>query len=45
MILDEILEDIGSGLDYKRPTWNKLLQAVMRDEIDKIYITHKDRFV
>lgn len=44
-ILDEILEDIGSGLDYKRPKWNELLQAVMRDEIDKIYVTYKDRFV
>lgn len=44
-ILDEIIEDVGSGLDYKRPQWNGLLQAVMRGEIDKIYITYKDRFV
>ena len=45
VILDECIEDIGSGLDYKRPKWNELLQAVIRDEIDKIYITYKDRFV
>lgn len=44
-ILDETIEDVGSGLDYKRPRWNELLQAVMRDEIDKIYITYKDRFI
>lgn len=44
-ILDEIFEDVGSGLNYTRPKWNELLQAVMRDEIDKIYITYKDRFV
>lgn len=44
-ILDEILEDVGSGLNYTRPKWNELLQAVMRDEIDKIYVTYKDRFV
>ena len=44
-ILDETIEDVGSGLDYKRPKWNELLQAVMRGEIDKIYVTHKDRFV
>lgn len=44
-ILDEILEDIGSGLNYTRPKWNELLQSVMKDELDKIYITYKDRFV
>lgn len=44
-ILDEIIEDVGSGLNYTRPKWNELLQAVMRDEIDKIYVTYKDRFV
>lgn len=44
-ILDEIIEDVGSGLNYTRPKWNELLQAVMRGEIDKIYITYKDRFV
>lgn len=45
VILDEIIEDTGSGLDYKRPKWNELLQAVMRGEIDKIYVTYVDRFV
>lgn len=44
-ILDEIFEDVGSGLNYTRPKWNELLQAVMRDEINKIYTTYKDRFV
>ena len=44
-ILDEIIEDVGSGLDYIRPKWNELLQAVMKGEVDKIYITYKDRFV
>lgn len=45
VILDECIEDIGSGLDYNRPKWNDLLQAVMRDEIATIYVTYKDRFV
>ena len=44
-ILDEVIEDMGSGLNYTRPKWNELLQAVMKDEIDKIYITYRDRFV
>lgn len=44
-ILDEVFEEVGSGLNYTRPKWNELLQAVMKGEIDKIYITYKDRFV
>lgn len=45
VILDEIYTDIGSGLDYKRKNWNKLLKQVENNEIDKIYVTYKDRFV
>lgn len=45
VILDKCIEDIGSGLDYNRPNWNELLQAVMRDEIATIYVTYKDRFI
>lgn len=45
VILNEIYTDIGSGLDYKRENWNKLLKQVEANEIDKIYITYKDRFV
>lgn len=44
-ILDEMFEEVGSGLNYTRPKWNGLLQEVMRNEIGKIYITYKDRFV
>ena len=43
--LDEIYTDIGSGLNYKRKNWNKLLKQIENNEIDKIYITYKDRFV
>ena len=45
VILDECIEDIGSGLNYNRSKWNDLLQAVMRDEVATIYITYKDRFI
>lgn len=45
VILDECIEDIGSGLNYSRPKWNALLQSVMNDEIQTIYVTHKDRFI
>ena len=45
VILDEIYTDIGSGLNYQRKNWSKLLKQVENNEIDKIYITYKDRFV
>lgn len=37
--------DIGSGLNFKRKNWNKLLDKVQNQEISKIIIAHKDRFV
>lgn len=45
IICDEIITDIGSGLNYKRKNWNKLLDMVTNKEVSKIYITFKDRFV
>ena len=45
VILDEIYTDIGSSMDYQRKNWNKLLKQVENNEIDKIYVTYKDRFV
>lgn len=45
MIIDEVIQDIGSGLNYNRKKWNKLIEEVMENKIDTIVITHKDRFV
>lgn len=45
IILDEEISDIGSGLNYKRPKWNNLLEEVIKNKVDKIYITYKDRFI
>lgn len=45
MIIDEIIQDIGSGLNYNRKKWNKLIEEVMENKIDTIIITHKDRFI
>lgn len=45
IILDEEITDIGSGLNYKRPKWNKLLKEVETGNIAKIFVTYKDRFV
>ena len=45
VILDKIYTDIDSGLNYKRKNWSTLLKLVENNEIDKIYVTYKDRFV
>lgn len=45
-ILDDVIQDIGSGLNYNRENWNRLLfEQIPKGDISKIYITHKDRFV
>lgn len=45
-ILDDVIEDIGSGLNYNRKHWNDLLlNQIPKGKIEKIYITYKDRFV
>lgn len=43
--INEYVTDVGSGLNYKRKNWNKLLDQVMDNQIDKIYITYQDRFI
>lgn len=45
VIVDEIIEDIGSGLNYNRKKWNKLLDEIQEGKVSKVYITHKDRFI
>ncbi|MFY4506023.1 IS607 family transposase [Lacticaseibacillus rhamnosus] len=45
IILDEVITDIGSGLNYKRKKWNALLDDVMAGHVETIFVTYKDRFV
>lgn len=45
MIIDEVLEDVGSGLNYDRKKWNKLIEDCVKGEIKSILIAHKDRFI
>lgn len=42
---DELYTDIGSGLNYKRKNFNKILDLVAENKVDKIIITYKDRFI
>ena len=45
MIVGQCIEEYGSGLNYNRPKWNRLLDDVMEQKVKTIVITHKDRFI
>jgi len=45
IIVDQCIEDIGSGLNYNRRKWNKLLEQVMENKVKTIVISNKDRFI
>lgn len=45
IIIDQEFTDIDSGLNYKRKKWNQLLNMVMQDKINQIFITYQDRFI
>jgi putative resolvase len=44
-IIDERMEDIGSGLNYKRKHFLHLMEMVERGEVSEIVVAHKDRLV
>lgn len=43
--IDGISQDFGSGLNYKREGWTRLLDLCMSNKVDTIIVTRKDRFV
>lgn len=45
IIVDRVIEDYGSGLNYNRREWNRLLDDVMEGKVKTILVSHKDRFV
>jgi predicted site-specific integrase-resolvase len=45
IIVDEIFEDIGSGLNYNRKKWNKLIEDCMLGLIKTVIVAHKDIFI
>ena len=45
IIVDEVIEELGSGLNYNRKKWNKLIDSCMKNEIGTIIITHKHIFI
>ena len=43
IIINNTFSDIHSGLDLDRPSFNKLLNEVINNNIKNIYISYKDR--
>jgi putative resolvase len=43
--IEDYLEDVGSGLNYKRKNFLRLMEMVEHGEVSEIVIAHKDRLV
>ena len=43
--LDEQLEDIKSGMSEDRPSFQKLIQMVVKNEVELVVIENKDRLI
>lgn len=41
----EVIEDLGSGLNYEKKGLKKLIQKISQQKIDRLIITHKDRLL
>lgn len=43
--VDEWMQDIGSGLNYKRKQFNRLFEMVELGQVKRIVVAHRDRLV
>jgi putative resolvase len=43
--VDEWMSDIGSGLNYKRKQFNRLIELVELGQVRRVIIAHRDRLV
>ena len=43
--IDEWYNDIGSGMNFKRKNFNKIMKMVEMGEVQLLIIAHKDRLV
>jgi putative resolvase len=41
----EVIDDIGSGINYNKKGLNKLMDMVMNRQVDKIVVLYKDRLI
>lgn len=40
-----VISDLGSGLNYKKKGLNKLFDLIIHNQVDTLYLTHKDRLL
>lgn len=45
IIIDELIQEIGSGLNYKHKKFNDIFQQIELGKVSKLIIAHKDRLV
>ncbi|WP_276968335.1 IS607 family transposase, partial [Metallibacterium scheffleri] len=43
--VDEWVQEIGGGMNFKRKRFLNILDRIQRGEIDKLLVAHKDRLV
>ena len=43
--VDELMSDIGSGLNYKRKQFNRLMEMIELGQVRRLIIAHRDRLV
>ncbi|PWI58415.1 IS607 family transposase [Sulfoacidibacillus thermotolerans] len=41
----EVVADLGSGMNYHKKGLQRLLNAILQDEVGRLVITHKDRLL
>lgn len=41
----EIISDLGSGMNYNKPGLKRLLEMILRKQMKRLVITHKDRLL
>ena len=41
----EIISDLGSGMNYNKPGLRRLLEMILRKQMKRLVITHKDRLL
>lgn len=41
----EVIKDLGGGMNYRKPGLNKLLEMILRNQMKRLVITHKDRLL
>src|SRR5260370_23675354 len=41
----EVVKDLGSGMNYSKKGLNRLLEMILRKQMKRLVITHKDRLL